>query len=426
MKLSVSLLVASLVAVDFLSAQSPPGDSATRADTLLQAAVVSYNAGAYMQVIDLLQPSGGAFRSPKANYYLGSSFAALNDPQNAIRYLRMAVDSSARDIPYRFQLAKSLNSYGAAGEARVQYRLTLEQDSAFLPALYNLGTLCFDGREFGSAADLFFRAVRFNPRDYLSYYNLGASLVNLGKPDSAMQFLRASMALTPRYIPCMSLLASLHYKKKEYEDAGRLYGMMVARDSGNADAWARWGYCMEKLKEPAWAMRCFRNASRLDTANAVYHARLGQAYFELKNFDSAAASYLRAASLEEDNPVLYLNAGLAYASMDSLERALDAFNRSYVSSHTERLGLLYSQIAGVYYKQKRFRQAEGGYRKALQYDPGNRRAVFFLAHSQDELRNFQGAAASYRRFLKVAEGDPVNADIVPYARKRLRELAAGK
>jgi tetratricopeptide (TPR) repeat protein len=146
----------------------------------------------------------------------------------------------------------------------------------------------------------------------------------------------------------------------------------------------------------------------------------------LKNFDSAAASYIHAASLKEENPVLYLNAGVSYARMDSLESALDAFHRSNLESHTERLAMLYSQIAGIYYKQKRFRQAERAYVKGLQFDPGNLRDVFFLARSQDETRNFRGAAASFRRFLKLAGGDPAHGDIVPYARKRLRELTAGK
>ena len=112
MNLPGSLIIALLIAVDFLSAQPRSGESAVRADSLLQAAVVSYYEGAYAHVIDLLQPSGGIVRSPKANYYLGSSFAALNDPQNAIRYLRMAVDSSARDIPYRFQFFRRYSTSG--------------------------------------------------------------------------------------------------------------------------------------------------------------------------------------------------------------------------------------------------------------------------------------------------------------------------
>lgn len=426
MNLPGSLIIALLIAVDFLSAQPRSGESAVRADSLLQAAVVSYYEGAYAHVIDLLQPSGGIVRSPKANYYLGSSFAALNDPQNAIRYLRMAVDSSARDIPYRFQFAKSLNAFGAVAEARAQYHLILEQDSTFLPAIFNLGTICFDGRDFGSAAYMFSRAVRLNARDYLSYYNLAAALVNLGRPDSAMQFLRASLALNLRYVPCLTLLASQYYRRKEYQDAERMYGMILARDSVNADSWARRGYCMEKLGEEKRALLCFHNAAKYDTANATYLARLGQAYFELKQFDSAAASYSRAALLEEENPVLSLNAGVSYARMDSLGRALEAFHRSYAASHTERLGLLYTQMAGVYYKQKRFRQAEGAYLKALQYDPGNIRDIFFLAHSQEELHDFRGAAASYSRFLMRAGADAAYGDIVPYARKRLRQLPAGK
>jgi len=409
-----------------LGAQVRSPDSLFVPDSRLQAAAALYNEGSYARVIDLLQPSVGFVLSPKANYYIGSSFAALNDPQNAIRYLRMAVDSSQGEIASRFQLARSLNAYGAAGEARAQYRLILAKDSAFLPALFNLGTLCFDGRDFAGAADLYTRAVRLNPRDYLSCYNLGASLVNLGKSDSAMQFLRASLALNVRYVPCLSLLASLYYKRKEYQDAERLYGMITARDSLNADFWARRGYCMEKLGDPGRAVLCFRNASKLDTTNSTYVARLAQAYFESKEFDSAAVSYLRAASIEEDNPVLYLNAGLAYARMDSLDPALGAFHSSFRASHTERLGFLYNQIAGVYYKQKRFRAAGQAYTRAIGYDPLNKRAIFFLAHSLDEIREPVRAAAAYGRFLKAAAGDPSQDDIIPYAKKRLRELSGRK
>lgn len=415
-----------LAATGLLSAQPRPADSPERPDSILQSAAVLFYEGAYTRVVDLLQPGGGTVRSPKASYYLGASFAALNDPENAIRYLRIAVDSASEETAFRFQLAKSLYAYGAAGEARDQYNAILARDSEFLPALCNLGNLAFDRRDYVTAADMFGRAVRLNARDYLSYYNLAASLVNLGKPDSAMQFLRASIALNRRSIPSLSLLASLYYKRKEYLDAERLYGMIIARDSGNADIWAHRGYCMEKLKDPSGAVECFRNASIIDTTNATYPARLGQAYFELKIFDSAAASYIRAAELEEENPVLYLNAGLAYASMDSLARALGAFQQSYASSHTERLGLLFSQMGGVYYKQKKYRPSERAYLKALEFDPVNRQAVFFLAHAREELRDYRGAASSYARFIKLASREPTQAELVAYARKRLRELSKGK
>jgi tetratricopeptide (TPR) repeat protein len=420
------LLALVLSTSGLLVAQPRPGDSPARPDSVLQLAAGLFYEGAYARVVDLLQPGGGTVRPPKANYYLGASFAALNDPESAIRYLRIAVDSANEEISFRFQLAKSLYTYGAAGEARDQYRAILSRDSAFIPALFNLGTLAFDRRDYVTASDMFGRAVRLNARDYLSYYNLAASLVNMGKPDSALQFLLASIALNRRSIPSLSLLASLYYKRKEYQDAERLYGMIIARDSGNADVWARRGYCMEKLKDPKGAVECFRNASIIDTTNATYLARLGQAWFELKVFDSAAISYIRAADLEEENPVLYLNAGLSYASIDSLAQALAAFHRSYESSHIERLGMLYSQMAGIYYKQKKFRPAERAYLKALEFEPGNKQAVFFLAHAREELRDYRGAASSYARFIKVAAREPAQANLVAYARKRLRALSGSK
>ncbi|HTY57476.1 MAG TPA: tetratricopeptide repeat protein [Bacteroidota bacterium] len=425
MRLPVFLLLASIVPSGCMFAQTVQADS-TAPDTLLRSAAASFYAGEYLRVVDLLQPSFRSPRTPEANYFLGASFAALNDPSNAVRYLRMAVDSSASDIAFRFQFARSLGALGAVQEAREQYSRILARDSLFLPAIFNLGTLCFDGHDYPAAAGLFIRAVRCNPRDYLSYYNLAASLVNMGKPDSAMPFLRASLALNLRYMPSLGLLGSLYYKRKEYEDAGRMYGMMAARDSTNADTWARWGNCMEKLRNERWALHCFLNAAKYDTANSTYYARAAQSYFELQSFDSAAAFYMRAASLDEENPVLFLNAGFAYARMDSLEAALDAFHRSYAASHTEKLGLLFSQIGGIYYKQKRFERARQSYLKAIEFDPGNVRAFFFLAYSQDEVRDFKGAASSYARFLKKGGGDPEQSDLVPYARKRLRELSLRK
>ena len=418
-----SLVIAS-VFCEAIYAQGAPAPAAP--DTLIVSARSAFYDGAYDRVIALLQSSGTARRTPEADYYLGSAFASLNDPRNALRYLRTAVDSAPGVTTYRFQLAKALTSAGMPAEARVEYRRILGADSAFLPALFNLGTLSFDTRDYRAACDLFTRTVRLNPRDYLAYYDLGASLVNLGLGDSALQFLHASTTLNSRFIPSLTLLASLYYKKKRYDDAARLYQMVAERDSMIAENWARWGNCMEKTRNWYWMEHCFRTAAAIDTANASYSARLGEAFFEEKQFDSAAAAYLRAGALDSENPVPFLNAGLAYARMDSSVQALAAFRRAYAEYHIERVGFLYAQIAGVQYKRKDYRHAEQSYAKSLGYDPANVRALFFLAHARDELRKYRLAAETYRQFLKKASGEQSMEDIVGYARKRVRELPAGK
>jgi len=272
------------------------------ADSILRAAQASFYDGAYDRVIAILQSSGASRRTPAADYYLGSAFISLNDPRNALRYLRAAVDSAPAVPCYRFQLARALGISGAGADARAEYCRILQADSAYLPALFNLGTLCFDARDYRSASEFFTRTVRLNPRDYLAYYDLGASLVNLGMSDSAMQFLHASTTLNSRFIPSLTLLASVYYKKRLYDDAARLYGMVNARDSGGAENWARWGNCLEKLQNWKGMARCFRAAAAIDTANASYCALLGQALYEEKQFDSAAAAYLRAGNIDPENP----------------------------------------------------------------------------------------------------------------------------
>ena len=410
----------------FGAAGADSGTTPAEPDTLLRVAQAAFYYGAYDRVIAILQSSGSPRRSTDEDYYLGSSFAALNDPRNALRYLRTAVDSAPGVVAYRFQLAKALAASGSPMEARVEYRRILAADSTFLPALVNFGTLSFDARDYRTASDLFTRTVRLNPRDYLAYYNLGASLVNLGMGDSAVQYLHASTTLNSRFIPSLTLLASLYYKKKQYDDAARLHQMVAARDSGIAENWARWGNCMEKLRNWNWMAHCFRIAAAIDTANASYFALLGQAWFEGKVYDSAAAAYLRAGMLDPENPVPFLNAGLAYASMDSARQAIAAFRRAYAGYHIERIGFLFAQIAGVQYKMNDYRHAEVSYVKSLRYDPANARALFFLAHAREELRKLGPAAAAYRQFVKQAAGDRSMGEMVKYARKRLRELPAGQ
>jgi hypothetical protein len=131
MKLPGSLMIVLLVSLDLLFAQPRSGESAVHADSLLQTAVVSYHEGAYAHAIDLLQPSGGTLRSPKANYYLGSSFAALNDPQNAIRYLRMAVDSSARDIFFLAHSQEELHDFRGAAASYSRFLTHAGSDAVY-------------------------------------------------------------------------------------------------------------------------------------------------------------------------------------------------------------------------------------------------------------------------------------------------------
>ena len=141
-------------------------------DSLLTAARAAYTDGAYDRVIAILQSSVPARKGAEADYYVGASFAALNDPRNALRYLRAAVDSAPGEISYRFQLAKAFAAAGMPAEARGHYSRLLAADSAFLPALFNLGTLCFDARDYRASVEpptghFRRRSVRQNCRERL-------------------------------------------------------------------------------------------------------------------------------------------------------------------------------------------------------------------------------------------------------------------
>ncbi|OGG56040.1 MAG: hypothetical protein A3F84_16095 [Candidatus Handelsmanbacteria bacterium RIFCSPLOWO2_12_FULL_64_10] len=402
------------------------GESPAIADSVLQAGVKLYSEGKYKEVIRTFEHTAFDSLSAPAAYYVGASYAAESDFQNAVRYLKKAVELLPAHIGYRYQLARVLTQSGLPRDAATHYEAIVAQDSTYVPALVNLGLLLSEGRDHRRAVDMFARVVQQNPRNFLGHYYFASALVNAGEPDSARGYLAACLTLNPGYAPALNLLASLYFKKPDYQEALRLYTLASAQNPQNADLFYKTGLCHEKLQRYNSAATAFLQATLLDSTNSLYFARLGQSYFQMRKFAASIDAYQKAASLDEDNPVLLFNIGLAWAQMDSTRKAVDALNRAASAHHPEKIAYIYNQVGALHFNKKRYRSARTAYRKALQFDPSNVEAQFYLALADEQLKNFKTAIEGYKRFLRLASGDVDQREKVELARKRIQQLMEKK
>lgn len=400
----------------------PDARARSGTDSLLEEGTKLNAEGRYRAAIELLTPGSGDSVTGPVAFTLGTAYSALNDFKNARRFLQKAVDLLPERIGYRFQLARLLVQVSLAGEAADQYETILARDSSFLPAIYQLGLLMYERRDYGRAADYFRRIVRLNPADFISQYYLGACYATMERPDSARYVLSACVTLQPTYTPAVALLASLYFSKPDYRQALRLYSRAVQLRPDNADLLYREGLCHEKLSDYASAIRAYRTAIRNDTAHVHAWAHLGQALFQIGKYDSAIAAYEQAVRLEEDNPTILVNIALAWERKDSLERAAQSFERAVRACQPDQIARLYSQLAALRFNAKQFGKAKDAYRRALQVDPTFTSSRFFLAVAHDQLKEYALAREAYRSFLRQAGSDSTMADKARTARDRLEML----
>jgi tetratricopeptide (TPR) repeat protein len=378
--------------------------------------------GRYQTLIDSLRLAPLDSLTPATLYTIGSTYSILNDIQQSLRYFQAASLREPASVPYRFQVAQKLAEAGLESGAESEYLVLLEKSPDHVPSLIGLGRLWFDRQKFDRSAAAFSKVVRKNPRDFLSNYFLGASLLSLGQTDSAISFLAIAQTLNPNYVPAISMLSAIQFGRKNYTEAARLSRKALLQQPYHADLWYRAGLSHFHLKDYREARNCFLQAVRYDTANSAALAYLGQTYFELKNYDSSRVAFEAATVVDDDNPTLFLNLGLALARLDSVGGAAAAFRAAVDRYGPQNLARAYNELGALYFMKERYRDARDAYRRALDCDPRNAKAAFYLAFTLDQMGKYKSAIPLYRNFISIAARDSSQLRNLSVAKERLKDL----
>ena len=397
-----SRLLAAALCVFAASAFSRQADGG--ADSLFQQGLASYSGGQYGKAIEAFEATCDT-TSPRIAFYTAMSHLALNNVRDGIPLLARAIALDPSSTAYRFQYARALAQSGSPDLAAAQYASLIAADSSFTAARYQLGLLLYDQRRYGESAAEFGAVVRRTPADYLSYYYLSSSLVGLGAIDSARPYLASCISLNPRYAPAVLLLASVYYSGGEYEEALRLYRSGAVLRPREADLVYKIGLCFGKLGKTDSAVAYCAAAARRDTSNDTYIAQAGYFSFALGRYDSALAAYRKAVAIDPDNSLYGVNLAYAFTRVNQNDSAIAAYERAVAACKPENIALIYVRLGTLYYYAKQYRKALASYQQALDLQPLNTEAQFYVALAYDQLANPSSALRQYRRYLALAKDD---------------------
>lgn len=385
-----------------------------------------FNDGLYQEVISLCLTKDQGDLNTETIYYLGLSYNAMQNFKPAKKCFEEIATREPQKIKYIMQLAKVLTQLGQTEEAAKNYYGLLSIDSTYIPALFELGNIHFENREWNTSYSVFKRILELDSISVAANYYAAHSLYNKkgSSEDTALvkHYLTVCFYHNDDYIPALDLLGNVYYNENNFSFALAFFKKASEVTGNNPYFFYRTGLCYEKRADYKTSSKYFIQAVKLDSNVAKYHEHLGFSHYNLGNLDSAIIHYIKATELDKNNINCYVDLGLTYMKAKKYDSALASFNNALQIFPINRFTGIYEKIATVYKMQNNNEEAINWCQKTLLYDPENTTALFALGYIYDEQKNYKTAVKYYSAALPLFEANPLETEKAAFVKKRLEEL----
>lgn len=385
-----------------------------------------FNDGLYQEVISKAGNKPLEELNTETIYYLGLSYNSMRDLKMAKDCFEELCRREPKTIKYLIQSGKIYVQLGQSREAAEKYSAILLTDSTYIPALFELGNIYFENRDWNSSYDMFKRILALDSVSVTANYYAAHSLYNKKGTieDTALvkYYLTVCFYHNDDYIPALDLLGNIYYNESNFSFALAFFKKASEVGGNNPYFFYRTGLCYEKRADYKTAANYFVKAVMLDSTVSKYHEHLGFSYYKLETVDSAIIHYTKATGFDKNNINCFVDLGLTYMKAKQYEQALAAFNNALEIFPVSRFTAIYEKIATVYKMQNKNDEAIYWCEKTLLFDQENTTALFALAYIYDEQKNYKLAAKYYTTALPLLEANPSETEKATFVKKRLDEL----
>jgi tetratricopeptide (TPR) repeat protein len=350
-----------------------------------------------------------------ACYLVGSRM----DPKNADAltgiaaiYNRMgmhakALTSASKSLTLR-AAAPAAREYAAAsialgktGQAKTALQKALDLDPKNVAVIRTLADLYWKERAFDKALPLMRTACAASPNAEEAY-RIGHALLDAGKTDSALVFLKDAIERNPSLFDADLDLARAYYRKEKFLASASEYEKVVDKGLMTATDYYNRAVATEKTRG-ADAFSAYKAAAEAfgrskSIESVVSHLKTGSGELERKHF-AAAIFHLKFVAAGDTGhslaPDINNLLAEAYAGIGSLKRALSCLEQEAKRDETNTATL--ERLADLYQKARMPDKAHETYLKLAAQSPAN--PVLFASIGDDNLKTkrYADALDSYQK-----------------------------
>jgi tetratricopeptide (TPR) repeat protein len=272
-------------------------------------------------------------------------------------------------------------------------------------AYMNIGIGFSEARELVNASEYYRRAIALAPRVATPHYELGRTLVALGRFEEGLRELQAAVALDPESADAHDELGALLVRRGDPAGAEAEFREAHRIDPSRATTLMNLGGVALRQGRAAEAVTWYEKAVERSPGVATYHYGLAVALAESGRHDEAIGELEAAIRADAGFAAAYDDLGVALIRRGDLDGASRNFQAAYAIDARRTSTLL--NLGGVAASRGHYAEAVDWYRRALAVEPRLTAARMNLARALERLGRIDEARHEAQEAARL---DPAGAE----------------
>lgn len=267
-------------------------------------------------------------RTAEAHHLLAIAHHAKGDLSGAIAALRQASTLAPHNGLYLSNLCEMLRQAKELDQAVACGRKAIALAPKMASAHGNLGVALYDAKAYDEAEACQLRAVALDPRSPRSLNNLGSIALKRDDLVLAESYYRRALAADPAYLEGLCNLATVLVDLEKPQEAMDLLTTRAAQGNANAEWQRALGRAYLALDALDPAEISFRRSIALKPAVAAAHLGLAEVLGKKNQTDFSLMAAKRAHDLDPESAAALSQLGQCEADLGHTDAALALFDRA--------------------------------------------------------------------------------------------------
>lgn len=318
-------------------------------------------------------------------------------------------------------IAKAYIALGNYDEALLNYENSLKANPKDALVLFDYGKLLARVKKYKQALEVFYQLINIDYKNPNYHYESGLVLQHLGDSTDQNRF-HSAYNLDNTHQKAIFQIAKFHLIKRQHSAVDKYVDIGLSSYENNKELISLKAQNFYWKEDYENAAKWFEKLIELNESSQFIHEKLSFCYSEIYEVEKAIEQQLLALKYEPQSPKNLFILGQLYQRVSDYENASKYLKES-IEIQDVPLDHEYIKLATVYNLQGKEKEAIDAFKRAIDENPENQHAQFFLVLTLDSY--YKDIDVRIKLFEKFKEKFPKSI-FHTVAEQKLKELKEEK
>ncbi len=249
------------------------------------------------------------------------------------------------------------------------------------------------------AIEAYKKCIILKPNYADAYINLGFALKDQGKTEEAIEAYKKCISIKPDYAVAYSNMGNALKDQGKLDKAIEAYKKCISLKPDYAIAYSNMGNALKDQGKLEEAIESYKNALSIKPDYAEAYSNMGVVLRDQGKLEKAIEAYKNALSIKPNYAEAYNNMGITLKDQSKLDEAIETYKKciSLKPDYAEA----YSNMGIVLQDQGKLKVAIEAYKKVLLLNPTNAEAYSYMGAALKDLGKFDEAIEAFKKSISL-------------------------